>query len=166
MRVNKIQVFLCQSNPLSPDNFKILKERIDQMYQVNINLDNLLAIQYINTMTKDGGYILRWTGYPIGKKVHDDYYVFSHLKFTVLVHNVQHNPKLLKDLTTYSKYPSPIKCKPDDKLSMLAKEGQPLIVSYEVSFVESDIRTIRRDLARYEELDKEAQAQLKGEFSG
>lgn len=246
MRVNETDVFLCQSGPLSADEFKILTERIDEMYQVNINLDNLPAIRY---MTKDG-YFLRWTGYPVGTRVQGDYYVFNHLKFTVLIHkyeknnvagvigtgdgaelittndqnlttdspgymvvgfevvpcSVQHDSKLLKNLTTYSKYPSPIKCEPD-KVSMPVKEAQPLTFSYEVSFVESDIRwpsrwdaylkmegarvhwfsilnslmviaflagivlviflrTIRRDLARYEELDKEAQAQLNEELSG
>ncbi|CAI9111741.1 OLC1v1012042C1 [Oldenlandia corymbosa var. corymbosa] len=246
MCVNETEVFLCRSAPLSSDDFKILKSRIDDMYQVNLNLDNLPAIRYMN---KDG-YLLRWTGYPIGTKLGSDYYLFNHLKFKVLVHkyigndnmvvgvigtgdgaelitpednkddlpsymvvgfevvpcNVQHNSKLLKDLGTYSRYPAPIKCQ-QDKVSLAAKEGEPVTFSYEVSFVESEIRwpsrwdaylkmegskvhwfsilnslmvitflagvvfvillrTIRRDLAKYEELDKEAQAQLNEELSG
>ncbi|KAI5673280.1 hypothetical protein M9H77_13644 [Catharanthus roseus] len=243
MYVNQSDIFLCTSNPLSADEFKIFKERIDQVYQVNLNLDNLPAIRYLNR----DGFFLRWTGYPIGTKVQDNYYIFNHLKFNVLVHkhektnvagvigagdgaelittndepttdlkgymvvgfevvpcSFQHNSKLLKDLTNYSTYPSPIKCDPA-AVAMPVKEGQPLTFSYEVSFLDSNIkwpsrwdaylkmegskvhwfsilnslmvitflagivliiflRTIRRDLARYEELDKEAQ--LNEELSG
>nr|GMD40924.1 transmembrane 9 superfamily member 11-like [Ipomoea batatas]GMD47412.1 transmembrane 9 superfamily member 11-like [Ipomoea batatas] len=245
MRVNETEIFLCQTNALSADEFKILKERIDEMYQVNLILDNLPAIRY---MTKDG-FLLRWTGYPVGVKVQNSYYVFNHLKFTVLVHKYErttvpgvigaadgaeliatddkaskevggymvvgfevvpcsflHNPKSLGNRTMYAVYPTPIKCDPA-MVAMVIKEGQPLAFSYEVTFVESDItwpsrwdaylkmegakvhwfsilnslmvitflagivliillRTIRRDLARYEELDKEAQAQMNEELSG
>lgn len=244
MYVNQSDLFLCTSNPLSSDEFKILKERIDELYQVNLILDNLPAIRYFN----NDGLFLRWTGYPIGTKIQDAYYVFNHLKFTVLVHkyeknsvagvigtgdgaelittddeangnvkgymvvgfevvpcSFQHNPKLVKDLKGYATYSSPIKCDPS-AVAMPVKEGQPLTFSYEVSFVESDIRwpsrwdaylkmegskvhwfsilnsvmvitflagivliiflrTIRRDLARYEEIDNEA-AQINEEMSG
>ncbi|KAG9153591.1 hypothetical protein Leryth_008531 [Lithospermum erythrorhizon] len=241
---NESEIFLCNTNPLSADDFKLLKERIDELYQVNLNLDNLPAIRY---MDKDG-YLLRWTGYPVGIKAQNVYYVFNHLKFTVLVHkfeqanmagvigsgdgaelittsdnssdipgymvvgfevvpcSVQHKADMTKKLSTYSKYPSAIKCDPG-AVAMPIKEGQPVAFSYEVSFVESDIRwpsrwdaylkmegskvhwfsilnslmvitflagivliiflrTIRRDLAQYEELDKEAQAQMNEELSG
>uniref|UniRef100_A0A5B7BNW7 Transmembrane 9 superfamily member n=1 Tax=Davidia involucrata TaxID=16924 RepID=A0A5B7BNW7_DAVIN len=245
MYTNESEVFLCKSNPLSADEFKILKERIDDMYQVNLNLDNLPAIQYM----KKESFFLCWTGYPVGIKVQDVYYIFNHLKFTVLVHkyeennitsvigagdgaeliamgdksgkggkgyvvvgfevvpcSFQHNPESVKDLKMYDKYPSPVKCDPI-AVAMAIKEGQPLVFSYEVSFVESDIRwplrwdaylkmegskvhwfsilnslmvitflaaivlviflrTIRRDLARYEELDKEALAHMNEELSG
>lgn len=240
---NESEIFLCKSNLLSAGEFKTLKERIDEMYQVNLNLDNLPAIRYMNR----DGFFLRWTGYPIGIKVQDVYYLFNHLKFKVLVHkyehtnmagvigtgdgaelvtaptndssegymvvgfevvpcSVNHDLNLLKNLKPYAKYPSSIKCD-SVTVSMAIKEGQPLTFSYEVSFVESDIkwpsrwdaylkmegakvhwfsilnslmviaflagivlviflRTIRRDLARYEELDKEAQAQMNEELSG
>lgn len=240
---NETDIFLCKSKPLSAGEFKTLKERIDELYQVNLNLDNLPAIRYMNR----DGFFVRWTGYPIGIKVQDVYYLFNHLKFTVLVHkyehtnmvgvigtgdgaelitpsndtnsegymvvgfevvpcSVNHDANLLKNLKTYDKYSSPIKCDAVT-VSMDIKEGQPLSFSYEVSFVESDIkwpsrwdaylkmegakvhwfsilnslmvitflagivlviflRTIRRDLARYEELDKEAQAQMNEELSG
>ncbi|CAK9185507.1 unnamed protein product, partial [Ilex paraguariensis] len=246
MYTNESEIYLCKSNPLSADEFKILKERIDEMYQVNLNLDNLPAIRY---MRKDD-FLLRWTGYPVGIQVQNVYYVFNHLKFTVLVHkyeqtnmadvigagdgaelitttsdksstdvkgymvvgfevvpcSFQHGNELLKNVTTYGKYPSSIVCDPST-VAMAIKEGQPITFSYEVSFVESDIkwpsrwdaylkmegskvhwfsilnsllvifflagiviviflRTIRRDLARYEELDKEAQAQVNEELSG
>ncbi|KAK2973352.1 hypothetical protein RJ640_015107 [Escallonia rubra] len=246
MYTNESEIFVCKSNPLSADEFKIMKEMIDEMYQVNLNLDNLPAIRYM----KREGFSLQWTGYPVGIKVQDVHYVFNHLKFKVLVHkyeesnmvgvigagdgaelittrdnssstdppaymvvgfevvpcSFQHDPQLLKNVTTYGKYPTSIKCDPVT-VSMAIKAGQSVTYSYEVSFVESDIkwpsrwdaylkmegakvhwfsilnslmvitflagivliiflRTIRRDLARYEELDKEAQAQMNEDLSG
>ncbi|CAH9132612.1 unnamed protein product [Cuscuta epithymum] len=247
MRTNASEIFLCKTSALSADKFKILKERIDEMYQVNLILDNLPAIRYLN---KDG-FLLRWTGYPVGVKVQNSYYVFNHLKFTVLVHkyertsvpnvigaadgaelivgednytkvdsapgymvvgfevvpcSFQHDAKAVVNRSMYDKYPTSIQCDPAT-VSMMIKEGDSLAFTYEVSFVESDIkwpsrwdaylkmegakvhwfsilnslmvitflagivliiflRTIRRDLARYEELDKEAQAQMNEELSG
>ncbi|XWS17034.1 hypothetical protein CRYUN_Cryun33cG0032900 [Craigia yunnanensis] len=242
---NETEIFLCQSDKLSADDFKLLKKRIDEMYQVNLILDNLPAIRY----TRKEGFMLRWTGYPVGVKVQDVYYVFNHLKFKVLVHkyeetnvarvmgtgdatdvipsigngksdepgymvvgfevvpcSIMHNGNLVKNLKMYEKYPSPIKCE-STTVSMPIKEGEPIVFTYEVAFEESDIkwpsrwdaylkmegskvhwfsilnslmvitflagivlviflRTVRRDLTRYEELDKEAQAQMNEELSG
>ncbi|KAJ9546614.1 hypothetical protein OSB04_019157 [Centaurea solstitialis] len=244
MYKNESEIILCKTNPLSSDEFKTLKKRIDEMYQVNLNLDNLPAIRY---MLKDG-FFLRWIGYPVGIRVQDVYYVFNHLKFKVLVHkyehssvagvigtgdgaelitspeekttdegyvvvgfevvpcSVNHDLNSLKNVTPYGKYPSSINCDPVS-VGMSVKEGTAVSYTYEVSFVMSDIkwpsrwdaylkmegarvhwfsifnslmvitflagivlviflRTIRRDLARYEELDKEAQAQMNEELSG
>ncbi|XP_062078276.1 transmembrane 9 superfamily member 11 [Humulus lupulus] len=241
---NESDIFLCKSEPLSPDHFKILTKRIDEMYQVNLILDNLPAIRY----TQKESYTLRWTGYPVGVKVKDSYYIFNHLKFKVLVHeyedanmarvmgtgdaaeviptiakgsevpgymvvgfevipcSIMHNADSVKNVKIYEKYPSPIKCDPTS-VSVPIKEGQPIVFTYEVEFEKSDIkwpsrwdaylkmegskvhwfsilnslmvitflagivlvillRTVRRDLTRYEELDKEAQAQMNEELSG
>lgn len=245
MHINESKIFLCKTDKLSGDHLKILKERIDEMYQVNLILDNLPAIRY----TKKEGYTLRWTGYPVGIKVKDAYYIFNHLKFTVLVNkyeeanvarvmgtgdaaeviptigksgsevpgymvvgfevvpcSVMHNADSTKNLKMYEKYPSDIKCDPTT-VGMPINEGQPIVFTYEVEFEERDIkwpsrwdaylkmegskvhwfsilnslmvitflagivlviflRTVRRDLTRYEELDKEAQAQMNEELSG
>ncbi|PPD74111.1 hypothetical protein GOBAR_DD28966 [Gossypium barbadense] len=245
MYTNETLIFLCQSGKLSADEFKLLKERIDEMYQVNLILDNLPAIRY----TVKEGFVSRWTGYPIGVKFQDMYYVFNHLKFKVLVHkyeetnvarvmgtgdavdvfpsggkggsdvpgymvvgfevipcSVMHNGNVVKDLKMYDKYPSEIKCD-TTTVTVPIKEGEPIVFTYEVAFEESDIkwpsrwdaylkmegskvhwfsilnslmvitflagivlviflRTVRRDLTRYEELDKEAQAQMNEELSG
>ncbi|XP_047941431.1 transmembrane 9 superfamily member 11-like [Salvia hispanica] len=245
MYTNETEIFLCQTKPLSGHEFKLLKKRIDEMYQVNVILDNLPAIRY----TKKDGYMLKWTGYPVGAKVDDGYYIFNHLKFTVLVHkfeennmarvmgtgdaaemippeknqgsaipgymvvgfevvacSFQHKDELVKNLKMYNKYPASISCDPN-AVAMPIKENEPLAFSYEVSFVEKDIkwpsrwdaylkmegakvhwfsilnslmvitflagivlviflRTVRRDLTQYEELDKEAQAQMNEELSG
>uniref|UniRef100_A0A0E0CSL3 Transmembrane 9 superfamily member n=1 Tax=Oryza meridionalis TaxID=40149 RepID=A0A0E0CSL3_9ORYZ len=249
MHANDSDLFLCRSPPLAADAFNLLKKRIDEMYQVNLILDNLPAIRY----TKKDDYFLRWTGYPVGIRVGVDYYVFNHLQFTVLVHkyeeanvarvmgtgdatdgfpstgkdgsgggagssgwmvvgfevvpcSIKHNPDDVTSLKMYGKYPRSIKCDPTT-VSMSIKENEPIVYTYEVSFVESDIkwpsrwdaylkmegakvhwfsilnslmviaflagivfvillRTVRRDLTRYEELDSEAQAQMNEELSG
>ncbi|CAK9177382.1 unnamed protein product [Ilex paraguariensis] len=85
MYTNETEIFLCQTKPLSGEEFKVLKKRIDEMYQVNLILDNLPAIRY----TRKEGFFLRWTGYPVGIKVQDVYYLFNHLKFNVLVHKYE-----------------------------------------------------------------------------
>ncbi|KAG6628146.1 transmembrane 9 superfamily member 11-like [Carya illinoinensis] len=243
MYKNETEIFLCKTDPLSAEKFNILKDRIDEMYQVNLILDNLPAIRY----TKKEGFVLWWTGYPVGVKLQDVYYIFNHLKFNVLVHkyeetnvagvmgtgdadmipsgkmksnvpgymvvgfevipcSVTHNVDSVKNLQKYGKYPTAVKCDPNT-VSMSIKEGQPIVFTYEVTFEESDIkwpsrwdaylkmegskvhwfsilnslmvitflagivlviflRTVRRDLTRYEELDKEAQAQMNEELSG
>ncbi|XP_012461746.1 transmembrane 9 superfamily member 11 [Gossypium raimondii] len=245
MYVNESEIFLCQSNKVSADDFKLLKKRIDEMYQINLILDNLPAIRY----TKKEGFMLRWTGYPVGVKVQNVYYLFNHLKFKVLIHkyeetsvarvmgtgdavevmptvtkegsdmpghmvvgfevvpcSVVHDGNLVNKLKMYEKYQSPIKCDPN-AVSMPIKEGEPIVFTYEVAFEESDIkwpsrwdaylkmegskvhwfsilnslmvitflagivlviflRTVRRDLTRYEELDKESQVQMNEELSG
>ncbi|EXB35914.1 Transmembrane 9 superfamily member 4 [Morus notabilis] len=244
MYTNESEIYLCKVDALSADQFKLLTKRIDEMYQVNLILDNLPAIRY----TQKEGYTLRWTGYPVGVKIKDSYYVFNHLKFKVLVHKYEeanvarvmgtgdaaeviptigkgsdvpgymvvgfevipcstmHKADLVKNLKMYEKYPSAIKCDPTS-VSVPVKEGKPIVFTYEIEFEESDIkwpsrwdaylkmegskvhwfsilnslmvitflagivlviflRTVRRDLTRYEELDKEAQAQMNEELSG
>ncbi|MFS7966602.1 putative nonaspanin (TM9SF) [Helianthus anomalus] len=242
---NESEIFVCQTKPLSSDEFKLLTNRIDEIYQVNVMLDNLPAIRYMKRDT----YYLRWTGYPIGIKGQEGYYIYNHLKFKVLVHkyeetnvasvmgtgdatevipsigksgndapgymvvgfevtpcSVRHNLDSVKKLETYGKYPSKITCE-ENIVGMTIKENEPVAFTYEVSFVESDIkwpsrwdaylkmegakvhwfsilnslmvitflagivlviflRTVRRDLTHYEELDKEAQAQMNEELSG
>lgn len=244
MLQNESDLFLCQTQGLRKDDYNLFTKRIDEMYQVNVILDNLPAIRYTK---KEDGFMLRWTGYPIGVKVGDAYYIFNHLKFTVLVHkyeepnvarvmgtgdaadvipmnkqsensgymvvgfevvpcSVQHDLESIKNLKMYDKYGTKIQCEPST-VAMQLKENQPIAFTYEVSFVESIIkwpsrwdaylkmegakvhwfsilnslmvitflagivlviflRTVRRDLTRYEELDKEAQMQMNEELSG
>ncbi|XP_019058257.1 PREDICTED: transmembrane 9 superfamily member 11-like [Tarenaya hassleriana] len=241
MFTNESEIFLCRIDKLNADTFKLLKKRIDEMYQVNPILDNLPAIRH----TKSDGFVLRWTGYPLGIKIQDAYYLFNHLKFKVLVHKYEdpnvarvmgtgdaaqmipttgkkgsdepgymvvgfevipcsfaHNAGTTKKLKMYGRYTSPIKCD-STHVSMSIKEGQSIIFTYEVSFELSDIkwpsrwdaylkmggakvhwfsilnslmvvtflagivlviflRTVRRDLTRYEELDKEMNEELSG----
>uniref|UniRef100_A0A803NCE5 Transmembrane 9 superfamily member n=1 Tax=Chenopodium quinoa TaxID=63459 RepID=A0A803NCE5_CHEQI len=220
MYTNETEIFMCKTSPLSADEFKLLKKRIDEMYQVNLILDNLPAIRY----TKRDNFLLRWTvrgnqcgscdgygdaaemipgGNGVGGSGEPGYMVVG---FEVVPCSVQHDMNAIKDSKMYDKYPGKINCDPAT-VSMAIKESQPIAFTYEVSFVESDIkwpsrwdaylkmegskvhwfsilnslmvitflagivlviflRTVRRDLTRYEELDKEAQAQMNEELSG
>ncbi|KAK6156573.1 hypothetical protein DH2020_010821 [Rehmannia glutinosa] len=231
MYTNETDIFLCQTKSLSADEFKLLTKRIDEMYQVNVILDNLPAIRY----TKKEGFMLRWTGYPVGVKFlfismrkpmwlvmgtgdaaeviptvgndGSDAPGYMVVGFEVVPCSFQHNANSLKKLNMYDKYPASINCDPGT-VAMPIKENEPLAFTYEVSFVERDdikwpsrwdaylkmegakvhwfsilnslmvitflagivlvifLRTVRRDLTRYEELDKEAQAQMNEELSG
>ncbi|MBA0844316.1 hypothetical protein Goarm_001419 [Gossypium armourianum] len=153
MYTNETLIFLCQSGKLSADEFKLLKERIDEMYQVNLILDNLPAIRY----TVKEGFVSRWTGYPIGVKFQDMYYVFNHLKFKVLVHKYEET-NVARVMGT------------GDAVDVFPSE--PIVFTYEVAFEESDIKWPSRWDAYLkmegskEELDKEAQAQMNEELSG
>ncbi|KMZ73386.1 Transmembrane 9 superfamily protein member 2 [Zostera marina] len=95
MNSNQTDVVLCRTRNLTKPDFELLKKRIDDMYQVNLILDNLPAIRY----TRKGEYLLRWTGYPVGVKVDGAYYVFNHLKFIVLVHKYQ-EPNVVNVMNT------------------------------------------------------------------
>ena len=245
MNVDKSNIYVCTTPKLSEDTVKILKQRINDLYQVNIMLDNLPAIRYITT----GDVTLQWTGFPVG--FYDDarkqHCIINHLKFTVYIHeyessstssvigtgdgldvvvvdngknssgfrvvgfevspcSVQHIGKeAISHLNIYDTISPPIDC--DEGSQQCIEEGEQIVFSYQVNFVKSDIRwpsrwdaylkmegsrvhwfsilnslmvilflagivfviflrTVRRDLTRYEELDKEAQAQMAEELSG
>ncbi|KAI3513734.1 hypothetical protein L1887_21073 [Cichorium endivia] len=100
-----------------------------------------------------------WTGYQIRIKISNSYYMFNHLKFIVSVQkyeemnvpgyivvgfevnpcSVKHNPETLKNLKTYGKYPFKISCD-DNTVNMEIKENKPIAFTYEVTFIESDIK--------------------------
>ncbi|CAN1172207.1 Transmembrane 9 superfamily member 11 [Linum perenne] len=66
--------------------------------------------------------------------------------FEVVPCNFVHNSKSLKDLKIFGKYQSLIKCDPTT-VALLIKENEPIIFTYEVTFVESDIKwPFRRDV--------------------
>ncbi|KAE8668683.1 Transmembrane 9 superfamily member 11 [Hibiscus syriacus] len=212
MYTNETDIFLCQSNKLSTDDFKLLTKRIDEMYQVNLILDNLPAIRY----TKNGqdfllGLSVMGTGdavevMPTDPKGGSDVPGYMVVGFEVVPCSVVHDANVVQKLKMYEKYLSQIKCD-STAVSMPLKEGEPIVFTYEVAFEESDIkwpsrwdaylkmegskvhwfsilnslmvitflagivlviflRTIRRDLTRYEELDKESQVQMNEELSG
>ncbi|KAF8041594.1 hypothetical protein BT93_A0250 [Corymbia citriodora subsp. variegata] len=75
-------IYLCTTNRLSEHEVRILKQRIRNMYQVNMMLDGLPVISYVY-----GRFNIQQTGFPIGYTVQnsDDVYIINHLKFTVLV---------------------------------------------------------------------------------
>ncbi|KAL5984007.1 Transmembrane 9 superfamily member 11 [Asimina triloba] len=83
--LNQSDIFLCSTFPLTQAESKLLKRRIDQLYQVNLLLDSLPAIRY----THKDGFTLRWTGHPVGVHLQNSYYIFNHLKFKVLIHKYE-----------------------------------------------------------------------------
>ncbi|CAN6280152.1 unnamed protein product [Urochloa humidicola] len=126
--------------------------------------------------------------------------------FEVVPCSVKRDPKAMLKLKMYDKV-DPVNCPVELEKSQLIKEKEQITFTYEVEFVNSDIRwpsrwdaylkmegskihwfsimnslmvilflagivfviflrTVRRDLTRYEELDKEAQAQMNEELSG
>ncbi|XP_075502015.1 transmembrane 9 superfamily member 12 [Primulina tabacum] len=244
MNVNET-VYLCTTSPLSDHEVKLLKQRTRDMYQVNINLDNLPAMRY----TEQNGLKIQWTGFPVGYTPanSDDDYIINHLKFTVLIHeyegagveiigtgeegmgvisqsdkkkasgyeivgfevvpcSIKNDPEKMSKLHMYDNSTS-VSCPKELDKSQIIREQERVSFTYEVAFVKSDIRwpsrwdaylrmegsrvhwfsilnslmvifflagivfviflrTVRRDLTRYEELDKEAQAQMNEELSG
>ncbi|CAK9177384.1 unnamed protein product [Ilex paraguariensis] len=162
MYTNETKIFLCQTKPLLGDEVKLLKKRIDEMYQVNLILDNLPATWYI----RREGFSLRWTGYPVGIKVQDVYYVINHLKFTVLVHKYEET-NVARVIGTGDRA---------EVIPTVGKSGSEkpkyMIVGFEVvpCSIQHNAESLQnlkmRDLTRYEELDKEAQAQMNEELSG
>lgn len=246
MNVNQSSVYLCTTQKLSSDIVKVLKQRINDLYQVNIMLDSLPAMRY----TTAEGYVIKWTGFPVGyydESGTKQHYIINHLRFTVHIHeyedsgvgavmgsgdgldvipdssgsskaksgfqvvgfdvdpcSVAHNDKdAISKLSMYDTT-SPISCGGEHQV---VSDGERITFSYEVNFVKSDIRwpsrwdaylamegarvhwfsilnslmvitflagivfviflrTVRRDLTKYEELDKEAQAQMTEELSG
>lgn len=243
MNVNE-SVYLCTTPPLNEHEVKLLKQRSRDLYQVNMNLDNLPALRY----TSQSGIKIPWTGFPVGYSPQEgnDDYLINHLKFTILIHeyegagveiigtgeegmgviseadkkkasgyeivgfevvycSIKYDPeKMHKQM--YENIKS-ISCPRELDKFQIIREQERVSFTYEVQFVKSNIRwpsrwdaylkmegarvhwfsimnslmvifflagivfviflrTVRRDLTRYEELDKEAQAQMNEELSG
>ena len=241
-------LYLCTTSPLDEDDVKLLKQRSQDLYQVNMILDNLPVRRF----TEQNGMTIQWTGYPVGYTPEgtSDVYIINHLKFKVLVHkyeggkvrvvgtgegmevisdtdtdtdtdaksgyeivgfevvpcSVKRDPEAMSKLTMYEKVDS-VSCPVELEKSQMIREKEQITFTYEVEFVNSDIRwpsrwdaylkmegakihwfsimnslmvilflagivfvillrTVRRDLTRYEELDKESQAQMNEELSG
>ncbi|KAL2476564.1 Transmembrane 9 superfamily member 12 [Abeliophyllum distichum] len=244
MNVNE-SVYLCTTHPLSEHEVTLLKQRTNDLYQVNMILDNLPAMRY----TDQRGVKIQWTGFPIGytpANSNDDY-IINHLKFRVLIHeyegasvevigtgeggmgvisradgkktsgyeivgfevvpcSVKYDPEKMAKLHIYDNFTT-VSCPQELDKSQVIRERERVSFTYEVEFVKSNIRwpsrwdaylkmegarvhwfsilnslvvilflagivfviflrTVRRDLTRYDELDKESQAQMNEELSG
>ena len=85
MNMNE-SVYLCTTKPLNEQQVKVLKQRIDDLYQVNLILDNLPVMRY----TQQNDIVIKWTRFPVGGYDQDkNYYIINHLKFKVLVHEYE-----------------------------------------------------------------------------
>ncbi|XP_062196203.1 transmembrane 9 superfamily member 11-like [Phragmites australis] len=82
---NTTALFLCRTDPVAPATAELVKSRIDDAYQVNLLLDTLPVMRNVkNQIAPD--VLLRFTGFPVGVRADDgEYYVYNHLKLTVLV---------------------------------------------------------------------------------
>lgn len=243
MNVNE-SVYLCTTLPLNEHEVKLLKQRSRDLYQVNMNLDNLPALRY----TIQNGIKIPWTGFPVGYSPQDsnDDYLINHLKFTIFTHeyegagveiigtgeesmgvvseadkkkasgyeivgfevvycSIKYDPeKMPKQI--YENIAS-VSCPRELDKFQIIREQEKVSFTYEVQFAKSNtrwpsrwdaylkmegarvhwfsilnslmvifflagvvfvifLRTVRRDLTRYDELDKEAQAQMNEELSG
>ncbi|KAL6839131.1 hypothetical protein ACP4OV_031022 [Aristida adscensionis] len=79
-------LFLCRTAAVSPAAADLLRSRIDDAYHVNLLLDTLPALRYVKSPLAAGAPLLRSTGFPVGVRADDgEYYVYNHLKLTVLV---------------------------------------------------------------------------------
>uniref|UniRef100_A0A453PFV5 Transmembrane 9 superfamily member n=1 Tax=Aegilops tauschii subsp. strangulata TaxID=200361 RepID=A0A453PFV5_AEGTS len=80
-------LYLCTTSPLDEDDVKLLKQRSQDLYQVNMILDNLPVRRF----TEQNGMTIQWTGYPVGYTPEgtSDVYIINHLKFKVLVHKYE-----------------------------------------------------------------------------
>ncbi|KAJ7525707.1 hypothetical protein O6H91_17G062400 [Diphasiastrum complanatum] len=83
MNVDESNIVLC-SRALSERDVAHFKQRIDDLYQVNLMLDNLPVIRYAHA--PDSDFTFAVTGYPVGFLVDQAQYLFNHVKFKVLIH--------------------------------------------------------------------------------
>lgn len=81
--------YLCTRNTLSEHEVKLLKQRTDDLSQVNMILDNLP----VRRLTEQNGITIQWTGFPVGytPEGSSEDYIINHLQFKVLVHEYQGN---------------------------------------------------------------------------
>jgi len=85
MNMNKY-VYVFTTNPLNEQQVKVLKQRIDDLYQVNLILENLLVMRY----TRHDDLVIKGTRFPMGGYDQDkNHYIINHLKFKVLVHEYE-----------------------------------------------------------------------------
>ncbi|XP_024366740.1 transmembrane 9 superfamily member 12 [Physcomitrium patens] len=87
MRTNQQNVKVCETSPLTEKDVKHFHQRIDDLYQVNLMLDNLPVTRY--TKQPDSNKPMRWTGLPIGHEKDTKHYIFNHLIFKVLIHEYE-----------------------------------------------------------------------------
>ncbi|MED6181310.1 Transmembrane 9 superfamily member 12 [Stylosanthes scabra] len=212
MNVNE-SIYICTTTPLNEHEVKLLKQRTQDLYQVNMILDNLPVMRF----AVQNGVKIQWTGFPVGYTPpgSSDDYIINHLKFTILVHeyegsnteiigtgeeglgvisesdkskasgyqivgfqvspcSVKYDPEVMTSLHMYDNITS-VSCPSElDKYQMEGSKVHwfSIMNSLMVIFFLAGIvfviflRTVRRDLTRYEELDKEAQAQMNEELSG
>lgn len=94
MNINE-SLYLCTSNPLTEEDVELLKQRTNDLYQVNMILDKLPVARF----AEYNGIKIRWTGFPVGYSSvgSSQYYIINHLKFKVLIHKFHTSPLQIMD---------------------------------------------------------------------
>eukprot|EP00850_Spirogloea_muscicola_P020476 SM000217S06858 [mRNA] locus=s217:213784:217190:+ [translate_table: standard] len=124
---NESNIKLCKAPPLSADDAKRFASMIDDAYNVNMLLDGLPATPFdLEKQTRSD----ITTGFPIGRKSADRYYIYNHLRFTVLVHYFNKTSTL--GAASYGE--SPLDTLPEEAAAAGAR-GKPgyVVVGFEVA---------------------------------
>ncbi|MED6159224.1 Transmembrane 9 superfamily member 12 [Stylosanthes scabra] len=175
MNVNE-SIYICTTTPLNEHEVKLLKQRTQDLYQVNMILDNLPVMRF----AVQNGVKIQWTGFPVGYTPpgSSDDYIINHLKFTILVHEYEGSNTEI--IGTGEEGLGVISESDKSKASgyqIVGFQVSPCSVKYDPEVMTSlhmydNINSVScpseldKDLTRYEELDKEAQAQMNEELSG
>ncbi|KAJ8899270.1 hypothetical protein K2173_017305 [Erythroxylum novogranatense] len=171
MNVNE-SFYLCTTSPLNQQEVRLLKQRTNDLYQVNMILDNLPVMRY----AEHNGINIRWTGFPVGYNTYynDNDYIINHLKFRVLINeheetrkeigmamfnetapsyeivgfqvlpcSVKHDRESMSKLNLHD-IVSPVNCPLELDKSQIIKERERVSFTYEVEFVKSEILWLSR----------------------
>eukprot|EP00897_Mesotaenium_endlicherianum_P005496 jgi/Mesen1/4975/ME000248S04256 len=138
-------VKVCDSKVLTEQDVENFKEKIDDLYHVNMLLDNLPVTTML--IEENPGDIV--TGFPIGFSKDGQYYVYNHLVFKVLIHEYKETAQL----TGMSVGDSAIDIMPEGDVSAKHNNTGFLVVGFEVGYC-SILRAADGKKAPYSYLDK------------
>ncbi|KAJ4959404.1 hypothetical protein NE237_026515 [Protea cynaroides] len=144
MYTNDTSTFLCQTDPLSADDTRILTKSIDEGYQGRFYIVfNHLRFKFL-----------------VHKYEENNVPRYMVVGFEVFPCSFDHDPDSVKNLKMYEKYASPVYLNMNDSkthwFSIL--ESVIMIIFLAVIMLVGFFLSIRKDLTRYEELDQETRA--------
>lgn len=87
MWINQQNVKVCEISFLIEKDVKYFYQRIDDLYQVNLMLDNFLVIWYMKQL--DLNKLMWWMGLFIGYEKDIKYYIFNYLIFKVFIYEYE-----------------------------------------------------------------------------
>ncbi|KAL0345961.1 UNVERIFIED_CONTAM: Transmembrane 9 superfamily member 12 [Sesamum radiatum] len=163
MNVNE-SLYICTTPPLSEYEVKLLKQRTRDLYQVNMILDNLpaMSVKYDpEKMAKLHRYDnVTSVSCPLELDKSQIIREQERVSFTYEVEFVKSNIRWPSRWDAYLKMEGA-------RVHWFSILNSLMVISFLAGIVfVIFLRTVRRDLTRYEELDKEAQAQMNEELSG
>ncbi|CAA6672271.1 unnamed protein product [Spirodela intermedia] len=166
MLTNASKIILCSTDALSSSNFDLLCKRIDEVYQVNLILDNLPAIRYAQ---------LKGFSAVNGLKMYDTYAGEIQCDPNKVAMPLKENQTLVftyevefveSDIRWPSRWDAYLKME-GAKVHWFSILNALVVILFLAGVVLATLlRTVRRDLMKYGELDKEEQALMNEELSG